>query len=399
MPAIFFATAVLYFVRQEKGAAVKKIVHSDIVLGKPIEFSIYSENGILLFRRGSVIHMPDQISRLLAREAQYDETENDIGRYDLDNAQSVPEDPPPFEHMSGLILNLKHVLGTAIKSPEQIDVSARIEKIAQAVQKICQKDIDSALAAPSVDTYNPYIITHQMMGAVLADLIAQSKGLDAAQRLPLMCAALTRDLGQIQIQAELDAHPGFLPDDLVVKMHQHPQLSVDLLRQAGVTNTIWLESVRCHHECLNGRGYPIGLKGDQVNLGARILAVADRYSAMIKLRPYRAQAHFPQNALKEIYLKKDTEIDGEIARILISRVGLLAPGTIVRLKSGEVAVVKSPTVKSDAAIVYAIYGKTGMILSTPARRDTSQPGYEITGLVPFSDCLTAAVSIKQVWAK
>ena len=120
---------------------------------------------------------------------------------------------------------------------------------------------------------------------------------------------------------------------------------------------------------------------------------------MIKMRPYRAEAYFPQNALKEIYLKKDTEIDEEIARILISKVGLLSPGTVVKLKSGEVAVVKSPTVKSDAAIVYSIYGKAGTILSPPTRRDTSQPGNEIVGLTPLSHYQNAAVSIRQVWAE
>ncbi|GAB3356921.1 MULTISPECIES: HD-GYP domain-containing protein [Giesbergeria] len=380
---------------------MKKIVHSDIVLGKPIGFSIYSDGGTLLFRRGSVIHMPDQISRLLVRGAQYDETETDLRPYAPNEPQPAPvhEDPPPFEHLSGLLLNLKHVLGTTLKSPEQIDVSARIGKIAQAVQNICRKSIDSALAAPSVDTHTPYIVVHQMMGAVLTELIAQGKGLDATQRLSLVCAALTRDLGQIPLQAELDKHAGYLPDDLLMQMRQHPQQSAQLLEQAGVSDPLWLATVRNHHEYLDGKGYPAGLQGDEISLGARILAVSDRYSAMTKMRPYRAQAHFPQNALKEIYLKKDSEVDEEIARILISKVGLLSPGTLVKLKSGEVAVVKSPTVKSDATIVYSVYGKTGMILSTPARRDTSQPGCEIVGLVPFSHCQTAAVCIRQVWAE
>lgn len=382
---------------------MRKIVHTDIPLGKPTEFSIYSEAGTLLFRRGSVIHMPDQISRLLVRGAQYDENENNIRVQTDDNDGYIPppvhEDPPPFEFLSGLILNLKHILGTMLNNPEQIDVTSRIQKIAQGIQKICQKDIDSALAAPCVDTQNPYIVVHQMMGAVLTELIAQKKGLDAEQRRSLVCAALTRDLGQMQLQPELDKHTGGLPDELLVRMRQHPQAGVELLQKAGVTDAAWLESVGSHHEHLDGSGYPQGLKGDQVTLGARILAVSDRYSAMTKLRPYRTQAHFSQNALKEIYLKKDAEIDDEIARILISRIGLLSPGTIVRLKSGEIAVVKSPTVKTNAAIVYSIYGKAGMILSEPVHRDTSQPGYEITGLVPFSDCLTAVVSIKKIWVK
>ena len=380
---------------------MKKIVHSDIVLGQPTGFSIFSEGGTLLFRRGSVIHMPDQISRLLVRGAQYDEKEVDPRPYTSNEPPPPPlqEDPPPFEHLNGLLLNLKHVLGTALKSPEQIDVAARIGKIAQAVQQVCQKSIDSALAAPLVDTHTPYIVAHQMMGAVLTELMAQSKGLDATQRLPLVCAALTRDIGQIALQPQLDNHPGKLPEDLSIKMRQHPERSAQLLEQAGITDRVWLSAVRSHHEYLDGSGYPMGLKGEEVALGGRILCIADRYSAMIKMRPYRVEAHFPQNALKEIYLKKDTEIDGEIARILISKVGLLSPGTVVKLKSGEIAVVKSPTVKSDAAIVYSIYGKTGMILAEPTRRDTSQPGCEIVGLVPLSQCQTAAVSIRQVWAE
>lgn len=376
-------------------------MHSDIVLGEPIGFSIYTKEGTLLFRRGSVIHMPDQISRLLVRGAQYNEAEDTDIRPHASNEpppDPVQEDPPPFEHLSGLLLNLKHVLGTTLKSPEQIDLVPRISKMAQAVQAICSKDIDSALAVPSVDTHVPYIVAHQMMGAVLTELVAQSKGLDATQRLPLLCAALTRDLGQIALQPELDKHTGLLPEDLQAQMQQHPQRSVELLEQAGVTDPVWLDTVRCHHERLDGKGYPAGLRSEEINLGARILAVVDRYSAMIKARPYRTQAHFSQNALKEIYLKKDSEVDEEIARILISKVGLLSPGTIVRLKSGEIAVVKSPTVKSDAATVYSVYGKTGMILPTPARRNTSQPGCEIVGLVPFSDCQTAVVSIRQVWA-
>lgn len=386
---------------EKKGAAVIKLLQSDIVLGEPIDFSIYSESGALLFRRGSVIHMPDQISRLLARGAQYDAYEKEVAKgggnhYD---EQPLEEDSAPFEHLTGLILNLKHVLNTTIKTPEQIDVSSRIRKIAQSVQRICEKDVDSALAAPSVDTHNPYIFVHQMMGAVITELIGKKKELDPEYRLSLICAALTRDIGQLQLQPLLDKHTGPLPPDLQEKMRQHPQTGARALIQAGVTDAVWLEAVRDHHERLDGSGYPIGLKGEQLSLGGKILAVADRYSAMVKQRPYRPKAHFSQTALKEIYLKKDTEIDEEIARILVSSVGLLSPGTIVKLKSGEIAVVKSPSMKSDTGVVYSVYGKSGMILSTPMRRDTSQPGCEIVGLVPFNECVTAAVAIKQVWAK
>lgn len=382
---------------------MRKIVPADIVLGEAIAHAIFDANGILLLRQGAVITMPDQITRMLARGALFN----------IGNGQAMPgalsasypnpplgqDDQSPFEELGGLILNLKHVMGTALKSPEQIDVTARIKKIALAVQQICHTDIDAALAAPCFDSYNAYIVVHQMMGAVLTELVAHSKGLDQAHRLSLVCAALTRDLGQISIQAELDNHVGPMPDDLRARMWQHPNQSADMLTQAGVTDQLWLQAVRGHHDRLDGSGYPAGLKEDQVSVGARILAVADIYSAMVKPRPYRSHALFSQNALKEIYQKKDAEVDGEIVRMLISKVGLLPPGTIVKLKSGEIAVIKSPTVKAGEATVYSIYGKTGMILPVPIRRETAQPGNEITGLVAYADCRAATVTIKRIWAK
>ena len=88
-----------------------------------------------------------------------------------------------------------------------------------------------------------------------------------------------------------------------------------------------------------------------------------------------------------------------MAHILINQIGLLPPGTIVKLKCGEIAVIKSPTVKAEGATVYSIYGKSGMVLSEPMLRETSHPAYEITGLLPYSECRSASVTIKRVWAK
>ena len=382
---------------------MKKIVPANIVLGEPLRFSIYDAEGRLLLRQGIVVTMPDQVERLIARGALLDESEAPI---DLSAPAPARRPPPPrqapqsaYEQMSGLILNLKHVIGTALKSPEQIDVAERVGKIAQGIQEVCARDVDSALAAPCLDFQNPYIIVHQVMGAVLVELIARRKEVPELERRSLVCAALTRDLGQIPIQAELDNHVGPLPDELRARMHRHPARSAELLEGAGVADGVWLDAVRGHHERLNGGGYPAGLQEGQISAGARMLAVADIYSAMEKPRPYRNKAHFPQNALKEIYLKKDAEIDGELAHILINQIGLLPPGTIVKLKCGEVAVIKSPTVRAEGATVFSVYGKTGMVLTEPVQRDTAQPGYEVTGLLPYTECRTAAVTIKRIWSK
>ena len=380
---------------------MKKIVPADITLGEPLPFSIYDAEGRLLLRQGLVVSIPDQAERLVLRGSLLDENEPPLD----------PSAPParrqpvavqakqsPFEQFGGLILNLKHVIATALKNPEQINVTERVGKIARGIQEVCGEDVDSALAAPRVDIQNPYIVVHQIMGAVLVELIAKRREIPAEQRLSLICAALTRDLGQVPMQAELDGHAGPLPAQLRARMLNHPLRSAELLQSAGVDDPIWLRAVSCHHERLNGSGYPKNLMAEAISMGARMLAVADMYSAMEKVRPYRNKAHSAQNALKEIYKKKDAEIDGELAHLLVNQIGLLPPGTIVKLKCGEIGVIKSPTVRAEGATVYSIYSKSGMVLESPIARHTNVPGYEIISLLPLSECRTALATLKRVWS-
>lgn len=373
------------------------------MLGEPLLFSLFDEQGRLLLRQGIVITMPDQIDRLIARGAMRRARISESSAASAASAAlsaAVQEKEPAFERVGSLLLNFKHVVTTALKAPDQIDVAARVKKIALALQENCRDDVNASLAACYLDYQNPYILVHQFMGAVLAEIMARRKGVSPEERLLIICAALTRDLGQIPWQSELEKLEGPLSDPLKAKMHQHPRQGVDMLSAAGVGEPTWLDSIRCHHERLDGSGYPGGLKGEAVPLGARILAIADIYSAMAKPRPYRKKEHSPQNALREIYSKKDTEIDAELADILISEIGVLPAGSIVRLKCGEIAVIKSPATKTQGgAQVFSIYGKSGVVMPVPICRDSSLPEYEITGLVPFSECRSASIMIKQVWLK
>lgn len=380
---------------------MKRIVPADIVLGEPLAFSIFDQNGHLLLRKGVVVTMADQVDRLIARGALMPCIP---ARAAAPAAARSPVAAPgerqaAYDRMGALVLNLKHVIATAQKAPEQIDLPTRIAKIAQTIQQLCSEDVDSVLAAPYLDFQNPYLIVHQVMGAVLTELIAARKGLAAAARLPLVCAAITRDWGQLSLQGELERCDGPLPDALRERGQRHPAVGAAMLGQAGVDDAVWLDAVGSHHERLNGSGYPQGLAGAAIGLGGRILAIADIYAAMTKPRPYRAKAHFPQNALREIYLKSGSELDGELTNLLVRELGLFPPGSIVRLKCGEIAIVKSAAAKAEQVKAFSIYDDAGMVLVDPVLRDTSQPQFEIAGMVPFSECRTASIIIKRVWLK
>lgn len=384
---------------------MRQMVVADIVLGTPIPFSVFDGHGRLLLRSGTVISMPDQVERLMLRGARVPVTPDEKNTPDPGVRPPAATPPPPeekqpvFSQMEGLTLNLRHIFTTLLKSPEQIDLASRIRNLASNIQKLCAEDIDSALAAPYLDHQSPYIVVHHIMGAVLTDLIAARKGMSPGDRLPYVCAALTRDIGQLSIQNQLEQSPSPLPEPLKKALQNHTLLGVDLLKRAGITDANWLDCVLHHHERLDGNGYPFKLAGEKIRLGPRILAISDIYSAMGRGRPYRAKAVFPQNALREIYLTKDSHLDGELIQMLIKDIGILPPGTLVKLKCGEIAVVCKRTLKADKATVFTVYNPRGMPVVDPVPRETQNPEFAITGMVPFSECKSAAILIKRLWLK
>lgn len=375
---------------------MKKLSKSDITLGEPIAFSLVDASGRLLLRKGHVINTPDIVDKLIKCSAF--KQENAALRLDSDEATGT-DNMSVFDRMDGLLLNFKYTLDVVLKTPDLLDLQARIKNFAVKIQSLCHEDVDAALASPYLDTRNPYIVVHQVMGAILTEIMAARKGLTAEERLPHICAALTRDIGQLYFQSNLDKYDSQLPPALKRLMLEHPSRGAEMLGQAGVTDIDWLNAVRMHHERLDGSGYPLMLRGDDIGLGARMLAIADIYSAMTKLRPYRSKTYPPQGALREIYLEKDTRIDSALVQMLIKGIGMMPPGSIVRLKNNEIAVVKSCTLKTAEATVYSLYDKHGEPLFDPASRDTRLPGFEIVGTVPFSECQAIAVVIKRLWTK
>ncbi|MBC7860179.1 MAG: HD domain-containing protein, partial [Burkholderiaceae bacterium] len=313
------------------------------------------------------------------------------------HTRSARQAGPVFEQMGSLILNLKHAFVIALRMPEQIDLNLRVRQFAAKIQALCLEDVDSALAAPHLDHATPYIIVHQLMGAVLAELIGRRLGLPEPDRLALVCAALTRDIGMFAMEAELDGIKGPLTEALRRGMQSHAAAGIAILRRAGIDDPLWLAALEQHHERLDGAGYPRALAGDAIGIGGRILAVADVYSAMTKPRPYREREYVAQSALREMFRQKEPGLDATLVQILIKEIGLLPPGSIVKLKNGEVAVIKQRTHTLASALAYTVYDQRGMPLLEPLRRDCAEPAFEVAGTVSFSTCRAAAVTIKRVW--
>ena len=143
--------------------------------------------------------------------------------------------------------------------------------------------------------------------AQLAMTMGRVLGLTAIETGNLWLAGIVHDVGEKNIAGEILNKPGSLDKDERQQVESHVESSVKIIEQTSFPPAI-SQIVAQHHERLDGSGYPTRLKGEEIILGARILAVADVYDALISERPYRA-AFSEDDALSFMKSKKDLLFD------------------------------------------------------------------------------------------
>jgi PAS domain S-box-containing protein/putative nucleotidyltransferase with HDIG domain len=167
-----------------------------------------------------------------------------------------------------------------------------------------------AAIAYAVESRDPYTAGHQRRVQQLAMVIAKEMDLSEQELSGLKIAALVHDIGKISIPSEILSKPGHLNPLEYQLITSHSKAGYDILRPIEFPWPI-AEIVYQHHEAMDGSGYPRGLKGEEILLEARILAVADMVEAVSSHRPYRA-ALGTEYALQELNkargLKYDTEV-------------------------------------------------------------------------------------------
>jgi diguanylate cyclase (GGDEF)-like protein len=150
--------------------------------------------------------------------------------------------------------------------------------------------------------------------AHFAGLVSQALQLQAAEVADVMYAASVHDIGKLLIPARVLEKTGFLTDIEVATLHTHAELGSNILK--ALPNCERLRTyVRNHHERFDGGGYPDGLRGEEIPLGARIISVADAYVNMITEQPF-APARTEAEALKELESQSGVQFDGMVVRVL-----------------------------------------------------------------------------------
>ena len=142
--------------------------------------------------------------------------------------------------------------------------------------------------AAAIDGKDPYTRGHSERVAEYSEAIAIELGLAPDEVEKIRVSGLMHDLGKISIADKILLKPAQLTDEEFAIMREHPERGTKIMSQVPHLRE-YIPGMRFHHEMVNGRGYPLGLAGEQIPLMARIVSVADTFDAMTTNRPYQKQ--------------------------------------------------------------------------------------------------------------
>lgn len=189
---------------------------------------------------------------------------------------------------------------------------ARLGEQNEKIQNMTVQTITTV--ANALDAKDSYSEGHSRRVAVYASQIAEKLGLSKEDVRNVRIIALLHDIGKIGVPDAVLNKPGRLTDEEFALMKQHAAIGSEILKDIDMITGISI-GARYHHERYDGRGYPEGLKGEDIPYIARIIAVADSYDAMTSNRVYRKHLTYEQ-VMSELEKGEGTQFDPDIARAL-----------------------------------------------------------------------------------
>jgi putative nucleotidyltransferase with HDIG domain len=194
------------------------------------------------------------------------------------------------------------------------------------------------VALTAMRTYDNYTFTHMVNVAILTMGQARALGIDGRLLREFGLSALMHDIGKVRTPKEILNKPDKLTDAEFDVMRRHVVDGAEILRRTPEMPILAPVVAFEHHLRNDGTGYPFGVKRANLNLGTMICGIADVYDAMRSQRAY--QQAFPTDRILAVLKRNDgTQFDPNLVRRFVQLLGIYPPGNLVKLSSGEIAVV------------------------------------------------------------
>lgn len=333
------------------------------LIGHPLPWDLFTEAGVLVAGQGLVISDEAHFIKLIERPLFF-KCEPEQG------GESLPE------HLAQLFGQAEERLSAP---PERLDPSG----ITRSMRDLCgifHLDSDVCLGYPRLVSLARPSVSHSIQVMFTALFLADQMELSEEERNSLAGAALTMNLADLDLHDRLATQSAPLTREDKQQLVTHPIRAAELLAGAGLDDLAWLETVLQHHENMDGSGYPGKSPAAGIRLTARILRVADTYCARLTKRHYTPPktGHI---SLSEFLGREMGRLDSQVATLLLRRIGLFPPGTLVRLASREYACVTRRWRNGIVRYAVSFMDARGRPLDPPRERDLTTRTHQLRGVL------------------
>lgn len=217
----------------------------------------------------------------------------------------------------------------------------KISAVVQGVMDSVTRNHDALLLLSNLKLKNEDTVRHAIHVCILSLVFGRQLGLSKQQLSDLGFAALLHDVGEIRIPKEIleKRNRGLAPEERKI-MEKHTQYGADILRENRGIPAAAIDVAFSHHERVDGKGYPRGLKGAELSFFAKLVAIVEVYESVTN-NPGALIQISSSDALRSIYSMRDTFFDGELVEQFIKCLGIYPVGSVVELSSGEIGIVIS----------------------------------------------------------
>jgi putative nucleotidyltransferase with HDIG domain len=252
------------------------------------------------------------------------------------------------------------------------DVPAALQAVEGLAEAVTQNRT-ALVALTAMRNYDNYTFTHMVNVSILTMGQARALGIEGRLLREFGLSALMHDIGKVRTPKEILNKPDKLSDDEFTIMRRHTVDGAEILRRTPEMPILAPVVAFEHHLRLDGTGYPFGVRRQSLNLGTMLCSISDIYDAMRSQRAY--QQAFPSERILAVLKRNDgTQFDQHLVRRFVQLLGIYPPGNLVRLTTGEVAVVaKVHAPDPYRPRVRVLFSASGARLDLPFERNLWEP--------------------------
>ena len=228
-----------------------------------------------------------------------------------------------------------------VRAGNKIDLDV-CGQVVSSISRMLSKDSHTLLGVARLKTKDEYTFIHSVSVSALLASFASSLGYNSKEVDQIALGGLLHDVGKALTPNKILNKPGKLTDDEFIIMRQHAVDPTNILLAEYDLPQLALDVITMHHERPDGRGYPLGLKNDQISEVGKMSAIVDIYDALTSVRVYK-DAWEPTDTLKNMLNWCPNQLDRPLMEKFIKTLGIYPVGSLVELESGKVGLVVEQT--------------------------------------------------------